>query len=131
MDERALGDGQVDGDGVDQQVIRSGVQALHGAAHGQARGLIDIDVIDFESIGRGHGPGYGAFPDADGQNFAAFGRELLAIAQAADGAIRRKDDGGGEDRPEQGATSDFVDAGDSLETLGLGLALVFGLASHQ
>jgi len=94
--------------------------------------LVDIDVIDLESIGGGYGPSYGAFADAHGKNFTAFGDELFAVAQASDGAIRRKDDGRGENRAEQGATADFINTGDPLKTLGLGLAFVFGLASrHQ
>src|ERR1035438_6355587 len=131
MNERALGDGKVDCDGVYQEIIRRGAEAFNCSTHGQARGLVDVDVIDLESIGGGNGPGYGTFADAFRKNLAAFRRKLLAIAQAAYGTIRRKDHGGREDRAEQGATADFINAGDSLKTLGLGLALVFGLASHQ
>jgi|ERR1035438_5306837 hypothetical protein len=131
MNEWALGDGKVDCDGVYQKIIRRGAEAFNGSTHGQARGLVDVDVIDLKSIGGGDSPGHGAFADASGENLAAFRRKLLAIAQAAYGTIRRKDDGSRENRAEQGATADFINAGDSLKTLGLGLALVFGLASHQ
>jgi hypothetical protein len=88
-------------------------------------------VIDLESIGGGNAPSYGAFADSGSQNFTAFGDKLLAIAETSDGAIRRKDDGRREDRAKEGATSDFVYAGDPLKTLGLGLAFVFGLASRH
>jgi hypothetical protein len=131
MNECALRDGKVDCDGVYQEIIRRWTEAFHGSTHGQARGLIDVDVIDLKSIGCGNGPGYGAFADASGENLAAIRGKLLAIAQAAYGTIRRKDHGSGKNRAEQGATADFVNAGDSLKTLGLGLALVFGLASHR
>jgi hypothetical protein len=50
--------------------------------------------------------------------------------EAANGTIRREDDGGGEYRTEERASPDFIDAGDALETLGAGFPLVFALASH-
>ena len=56
---------------------------------------------------------------------------LLGIAQTADGTVRRENDGGGEDRTEERAAADFVDAGDALETLGAGFPFVFALASHR
>ena len=52
MNERALRDRQIHGDGVDQQIIGRRIQPLDGAAHSQARGLIDVDAIDFESVAR-------------------------------------------------------------------------------
>ena len=120
--------GQIHRDGVDQQIIRRGIQLFDGAAHGQARGLQDIDAIDLEGVGCGHGPGHGAFANPNGQYLAALGIQQFAIAQAADGAIWRKNDGGGEHGSEQRAATHFVDSGDALETLGPGIALVFSLA---
>jgi hypothetical protein len=131
MNEGALGDGKIDRDGVYQKIIRRWVKTLNGSPHGQAGCLIDVDVIDFECIGCGDSPGDGAFADASGENLAAFRGKLLAIAQAAYGTIRRKDHSSSEDRTEQGATANLVNTGDPFETLSLGLALVFGLASHQ
>ena len=131
MNECALGDGKVDCDCVYQEIIRRRTEAFDGSTHGQARGLVDVDVIDLEGVGSGDSPGYGTFADAFRKNLAAFRGKLLAIAQAAYGTIRRQDNGSRENRAEQGATADFINAGDSLKTLGLGLALVFGLASHQ
>src|SRR5580658_8764778 len=130
MNEGALGDGKIHRNGVDQKIIRRRMQALHGSPHGQARGLIDVDVIYFERVGSGDGPSDGAFADASGENLAAFSWKLFTIPQAAYGTIRRKDHGSSEDGTEQGATANLVNAGDPLETLSLGLALVFGLASH-
>jgi hypothetical protein len=92
--------------------------------------LVDIDVIDLKSVGRGNGPGDGALPDSYGENFAALGQELFGIAEPADGTIGRKDNGGGENRTEEGAAPDLIDTGDAQETLGAGLPFVFALASH-
>ena len=75
---------------------------------------IDVDAVDLEGVGRGDGPGHGALANPRGQYLAAFGIELLAIAQAADGAIGRENDGGGEDRAEQRAAAHLIDAGDAL-----------------
>ena len=65
-----------------------------------------------------------------GQYLAALGVEQFAIAQAADGTVRRENHRGGEHGSEQCAAAHFIHAGDALETLGSGIALEFSLAFH-
>ena len=76
------------------------------------------------------GPSDGAFSRIrSARYFPAFGGQLLAVAQTADGTIGRKDNGGGENRTEERASADLVDAGDPADTLGSGLALVLALTA--
>ena len=51
IDERQLLDGKFQSQGINQQIVRLNGQGLHGPAHGQAGGLIDVDLVDFENIG--------------------------------------------------------------------------------
>ncbi len=131
MDQRALAQGKIHRDGIHQQIIGRWIQALNGPPHGQARSLQDIDAINLESIGGCYGASHGALANPAGQHFAPFGIQHLAVAQAANGTVGRKDHGRGEHGSEQSAAPDLVDTGDPLETLRPRFVLVLSLASHR
>jgi hypothetical protein len=86
--------------------------------------LQNIDVVDFERVGAGNGPSCRAIANSLGENFSAFGNELLAIVEPADLARRIEHHGGGENRTEQRASTGFVDTGDTTVSGGSGGALV-------
>jgi hypothetical protein len=91
--QRALRLRNIDADGVDQQKVGCGLKPIDGAAHGEARSLQDVQVIDLIDICRGYGPGEGALADALRQSRPAFGGQNFAVPQAADRPVGRKDHG--------------------------------------
>src|SRR6202041_568084 len=60
FDEGALRQGKIEGDGVGEQEVRSGREPAHREAHGQARGLVDVDGIYGGGVHGGDGPAHGA-----------------------------------------------------------------------
>src|SRR5579863_5478668 len=111
-DEGELGRGKVECEGVDEEIVAGRVQLFHGKLHGEAGGLVNIDAVDFEGVDGGDSPGDGTLANERGEGFAALGSELFAVAEAADGAARGENDGGGVDGTEQRTAADFIDAGD-------------------
>ena len=81
----------IHGDGVHQQKISRGLESIDGAAHGQAGGLQDIQVIDLIDVCRGYGPRDGALADAAGQGVPALGGKNFAVPQAANRPVGRED----------------------------------------
>ena len=61
-------------------------------------------------------PCHGAFPNALGEHLPAIGFDLLAVVQAANGGVRRQDDGRRNHGAEQRAASHFIGARDELES---------------
>jgi hypothetical protein len=99
---------------------------LHdGCEHGDASGLVDIDAVDGFDVDFGDGPGESFGADDAVHAFALIEVELLGVAEAAQTEVFREDDGGGDDGAEEGATTDFVNAGDQAGILLARLALVF------
>ncbi len=115
VDNGLLGDADVERERVNQEEVRSGSELFDGQLHGEARSLVDIDAVDDSGVDGGDRPGGGALANAFGEHGAAGGIELLAVVQSANGAVRRQDDGGGEDGAEQRAAAHFIDAGDRAE----------------
>jgi hypothetical protein len=130
LDERALRHGQVDGHRVDQQKIGRGVQLLDRLAHGQTRGLVDIDGVDGGGVHGGHGPRHGALADALRQHFAPFRFEQFAVVQTAHRAIGREDHGAGHHRSEQAAAADFIHARHGMKAARAQLSFECGLTSE-
>ncbi len=116
LNERLLGKGKVEGNGVDQHEIGGGIELLDGGLHGEARSLVDVDAVDSGGIDGGDGPGDGAFANALGEHFAAIRIDLLAVVEPANGSVGRKNDRACHDCAEQRAAADFVGAGDERET---------------
>ena len=115
VDQRFLRKRQVDTDGVHQHAIAGCGQLLHGPAHGQARSLQNIHMVDFEGVGGSHGPGSGALPDSVSKDLAPLRRQLLAVIQAANRFLGIEDHGCGEYRTEQRTAAGFVQPRDGPE----------------
>jgi hypothetical protein len=83
--------------------------------HGEARSLVDIDLVDARGIHGGDGPGDAMLANQEREFFATLGGEQFGIAQAAN-AVRRvvvliKDNGGRYDGAEQRSAANFIDSG--------------------
>lgn len=111
LDDGILGQGEVDGEGVDEEVVGLGAEGLDGAADGEPGGLIDIDAVDVGGVDPGDIPGNGASLDFGGQALTAGIGKGLAVSEAADGMIGVEDDGGGVDGSEEAAAAGLVGAG--------------------
>ena len=86
---------------------------LHGAAHAEHGGLVDVDAVDLGGVDRHHVPGQGAVDDARVQLFAARVRELLGVVEAVDPGTDRVEHHGRDDhRPGERSTAGLVDARD-------------------
>ncbi len=73
LDDGELGEGHVEGEGVDEEVIGDGAELFDRQFHGQAGGVVDVDAVYSFGVNGGDGPGEGAFADTVGEDFAAFG----------------------------------------------------------
>jgi len=120
VDELGLGAGRVDDHGVDEEVVGCDAELLDGGEHGHAGGLIDIDAVDGGGVDFCDGVGDGDAADFDVEFFAVFAGELFGVGEAhaaEEGGVLRQDDCGGDYGAEEGATTDFVDAGDGFEAV--------------
>src|SRR5438128_6973026 len=108
---------------IGEDEIRRGRQALEGADHRQARGLINIERIHVRRGRRDHLKGDGA-----GANFliefgASFAGELLRIVHAADPLVGIEDDGGSVQGSDQRAPPRFIAAGHKAPTASIEMGL--------
>ncbi len=94
-------------------VRRAHGQAQQRPAHGQHRGLEDVDVVDLVAIGPADGPGDGALADFRSEDVALFGSELLRVGEAADRPVGIEDDGRRHDGARERSAARLVDAGDA------------------
>src|SRR5579863_914130 len=106
-------------------MVWAGLQTNHCLQHRDSRSLIDVDLIDPGSIDGCNGPCNGVFADAFGQHFAPFREQQLGVTQASNAITGVEDDGGGNNRSEQGAAPDFVHARDQARPRLPGLLLKF------
>jgi hypothetical protein len=111
MNDGLLGKIAIESDGIDQKIARGRRQLLNRMQHGEARSLVDIDLIDAGGIDGGNGPGDGMPANLKREFFAALGREQFGIAQAANAVGRVEDHGGGYDWAEQRSAANFIDSG--------------------
>src|SRR4029077_1060453 len=112
VNDGALGKGAVEADRVNQQIIRGRRELENGIAHGDTRGLIDVDLIDARGVHGGDRPGDGVLTNALGENFAALSGQELGVAQPADAVGTIENDGCGYDGAEQRPTTNFIHASD-------------------
>src|ERR1700676_1832919 len=77
MNDRSLGKLAIDSDCIDKKIARRWRQLLNRMQHGEARSLIDVDLIDASGIHGGDGPGDGMLANQERKFFAALGREQL------------------------------------------------------
>ena len=105
--------GQVELDGVEQQIIGKGIQLRDRRDHGLAAGLINIPGVDAAGVDFSDGPGQRVLANAFGQFRAAFRRQFLGIVQSDDAAARVENDRGGHHGTEQRAATGFVESSDA------------------
>jgi len=113
-----LGKGAIEFDGINEKIVGSGCEFLNRMQHGEARGLIDIDLIDAGGIYRSHRPGDGVMANEPRELFAALGRKQLGIAQAANAMCRVEDDSRGNDWAKERSAANFIDSGKVERALG-------------
>ena len=77
MNDGALREFAVELQRVDEEIVGTGRELLDGVQHGEARCVIDVDLIDARGINRGNRPGDGVFANSDGEFFAAFADSSL------------------------------------------------------
>src|SRR5690242_14894000 len=130
VDERQLLHWQIDGHGVNQQIVGHYRQSFHSPAHGQPGGLQDVDLVNLEHIGSANRPANTACLDAFGEAFAFFAFENFAVMEPGNGTRRIKNDGGGEDGTEEASAADFVDTGYARKAALASLTLERAPATH-
>ena len=101
---------------VDEEVVGGESELLDGEAHGEERGLADVDAVDGFSVDGGDGEGYGFCADFGVELVALLFGELLGVGEAGEAAALGQDDGGGYDGAEERAAAYFVQAGDLQKT---------------
>lgn len=114
MNDFALWNFAIDLHGVDKKISRLRCQLLNGVQHRQARGMVNIDLVDAGGIHRGDGPRDGMFADADGEFFATFRGQEFRIAQTANAVGGIEDHSGRHDRAEERSAADLIDSGNQL-----------------
>ena len=118
MNDRLLGKLAIESDCIDQKIARRRRQLLNRTQHGEARSLVNIDLIDAGGIDGGNGPSDAMPANQEREFFAAFGRKQLGIAQPANAVCRVvvliEDHGSRYDGAEQRSTADFIDSGNEL-----------------
>ena len=103
---------------VDEEIVGGEGELLDGEAHGEERGLADVDAVDGCGVDGGDGEGYGFQADFGIELVALLFGELLGVGEAGEAAAFGQDDCGGYDGAEERAAANFVQAGD-LEKAGL------------
>jgi hypothetical protein len=103
---------------VDEDAIGAERQALHGAAHGEARGPVDVELGDLLHAGGGDGPGDSGGLDLGFKAFAGLGGQLLGVVQAIGDARGVEDARAGVDRPGPGTAAGLVHARDGRRAVG-------------
>jgi len=112
----AIDDGQllhrkVNLDGIDEQIIGPDRECFHGAAHGQARRLIDVNLVDFKNIRAADSPCNAAQLDLLSERFARARIENFAVVQAPNGTGWIEYDGSGENWTKEAAAANLIDTG--------------------
>ena len=112
-----LGDAQLGNlETVDKGKVGQWIQRLDRATHGMERGVVNVDSIDLERIGRRHTPGCGAVLDLLREPLPSAWGEELRIAEPDNGAGRTQHHGRSDHRSRQAAPSNLIDPGDRAES---------------
>ena len=114
VDDGLLGTGPVDGVAtVDEEEVGAEGELFNGLAHGEERGLADVDAVDGRCIHRSNGPGDGFEANLRLELIALIFREQFRVGQATEAATLGKDDCCGDYWAEEGTAAYFVEAGDA------------------
>ncbi len=111
---------EVEEHGVDEEVVGLGGEALDGAEHSEAGGLVDVDAVDGLGIDFGDGDAEGDFADLAVEKLALLAGELLGVFEAEAGergCAGGEDDRGGHDRTEERSAADLVNSGNEGEAV--------------
>ena len=119
------------GESVDQGVVGLGGEGTHRARHGEVGGAENVVAIDFFDRGQTGGPGHAGVGGEDCKNFfTAGGGDFFRVGQAVESKVRRKDDGGGHDRPGQRSAPGFIDSSNQKKPAGTQGVLAGEIAGH-
>lgn len=101
-----------DGITVDHHVVELHVEIRERTAHGQHRGVVNVDAVDLAHGGRPDPHTEGSLEDACRERLPLSAREFLGIVHAANGAsVGGHHDGACDDGARERAPSDFIDSG--------------------
>src|ERR1700682_3315996 len=87
-------------------------EGLDCTAHGEHRGVKNVDPVDLLDASKGHRPRDGALLDARRQHYSALRAKNLGVGETVDPAHRVEDHRGGVNRAGERAAAGFVDAAD-------------------
>jgi len=118
VNDGALRQVEIELHGVNQKVIRGGLQLPNCLLHCLLGRLIDVDLINARGVHCGYRPGNRMFANALGQYFPSVSRQQLRIAQTADAIARIKYYGGSHDGAEKRPAPDFIDTRDEPRSRG-------------
>jgi len=77
--------------------------------------LVDVDLVYFKNVGTTDGPTEALLFDEGGEAFALFLFQDFGIVQTTDGFFGIQNNGGGDNRAEETATTDFVNTGNNAK----------------
>ena len=113
VNQRLLLDGQIELDGIEQQIIRQGTQLRDRGDHRLPARLINVPRVNPARVNFGDGPGQRVFSNAVGQLGAALRRQFLRIVQADDPPPRIQHHGARHHRTEKRSAPRFIESSDA------------------
>lgn len=122
---------RMDGQAVNEDVVRNGSQRGDSAAHGLVRGAQDIDPVDLFHFNRGDRPLHpGVGHEIGVDPFALQLRELLGVVERFVPKTFRQNNRCGDDGTGEWAATRFINPCDEDEAAGAQGALVLESAGH-
>jgi len=115
INQRQLFNRKIDGDGINQEIVRERGQRFHRSAHGEAGGLQNIDLIDLKNVRAAKGPANTALSDDLSQLVTLSGIQNLAVIESANRPIRVQNNRRREDGTKEATATDFIDPRNTLE----------------
>src|SRR5438067_2505527 len=115
-DQRNLRQIHIDGDGVEEQYVRTHFEILDRRDHGPFAGLQDVDGVDGCRLDDTDGAGAGPPQDQPADVDAVVVIDELGVVDADESGLGVEDDAGRDDRTGQASAADFVRAGNGPET---------------
>ena len=112
LNDGELGDGDIERESVDQDVIGRGLELFDGELHGEAGSMVDVDAVDGFGVDGCNSPGDSTFLNAAGEHFAVGRFYLFGIVKTTDRATGTENNCSGYDGTEQGTAADFIGTGD-------------------
>lgn len=111
LNDGELGDGDIEGEGVDQDIVCRRLELLDRELHSEAGSMVDVDAVDGFGVDGSDGPGDGTLLDTAGKDFAVGRFELFGIVKTTDGFARAQDHGTGYNRTEERAAANLIGTG--------------------